>query len=271
MGINNYNNLHVIADAFGVKFTDPAPVKKLTARITAYSELQAMRPDPAELADLLLATDHSEWSTLVEDWAPRLAMGEAVKSIAHLRIGENLKRERADIIDDQRWHYLKQIPLAETINEFVDAIDVLGEHVNNAESAMAAGKGAAASAAHEAEQKLLTLKEFNGIRGSNHAAFTAALVEPPKLPRLFRRPAGDTWSIGTTAEDQAIEQLHRKAAEVRDRSIFGLRDIASGHHNIPANEHSPGVQFRMSAPANEDDYLQRITEWESLAVYRNRN
>lgn len=271
MGINNYNNLHVIADAFGVgEFKDPAPVKNLTERINAYSELQAMRPDPAELANLLLTTDHSEWGTLVESWAPRLAMAEAMKSIAHLRIGEQMKRERADYIDVNRWRYIEQIKLADTITEFVTAIAELGEHVNDANSAMLAGLGDAASRAHAAEQKLMTLKEFNGIRGTNHAAFTAMLVEPPKLPTLYRRPAGDDWSIGTSSDNRAIEQLHRKAAEVRDRSIFGIRDIASRHHDIPANENSPGVTFTMSAPADEADYLRRINDWNNLAVYRNR-
>ena len=271
MGITNYNNLHVIADAFGVEFNDPERIEKLNNRINTYAALQSMRRDPAELGNKLLAADETEWPTILREWAPVQAIGEAVHSIAHLRIGEQLKRERADIVDMQRWHYLDQLPLADTINQFVDAIEELGDHVNDAGAAMIAGKGDAASRAHAAEQKLLTLKELNGIRGTNHAAFTAMIVEPPKLPTLYRRPAGDDWSIGTSSDNRAIEQLHRKAAEVRDRSIFGIRDIASGHHNIPANEHSPGVTFVMSAPADEDDYLQRITDWESLAVYRNRN
>lgn len=270
MGINNYSDIQNIETAFGIAFKHPAPVKKLTERITAYSELQAMRPEPREFADMLIAADHSEWLPLVESWAPRLAMADAIQSISHLRIGEQFKNERANIVDKQRWHYLKQIPLADTINDFVTAIEELGEHVNDANAAMLAGKGDAASRAHAAEQRLLTLKEFSGVRGTNHAAFTAMLVEPPTLPRLYRRPAGDAWSIGTDPESRAIEQLHRAAKEVRDRAVFGLRDIASGHHNIPANEHSPGVTFVMSAPANEDDYLQRITDWDALAVYRNR-
>ena len=265
MGINNYNNLNIIADAFGVEFTDPERIEKLNNRINTYTALQSMRRDPRELADKLIAADETEWPTLLREWTPTQAIGEAVQSISHLRIGEQMKRERADIVDTQRWHYLKQIPLAETINEFVDAIDELGEHVNDANEAMLAGKGAAASAAHEAEQKLLTLKEFNGVRGTNHAAFTAMMVEPPTLPTLYRRPAGDDWSIGTSSDDRAVEQMHRKAMEVRDRAVFGLRDIAAGHQNIP------GVTFTMSAPSNEDDYLQRINDWEALAIYRNRN
>ena len=270
MGINNYNNLHVIADAFGVEFTDSERIEKLNNRINTYTALQSMRRDPDELGRKLIDADETEWPTLLREWAPIQAMGEAVKSIAHLRIGDQMKRERADIIDMQRWHYLNQIPLAETINEFVDAIEQLGEHVNDANAAMLAGKGAAASTAHEAEQKLLTLKELNGIRGSNHAAFTAMLVEPPKLPTLYRRPAEQTWTIGTDPESRAVEQLHRQAKDVRDRAIFGLRDIASGHFDIPANEHSLGVTFTMAAPADENDYRQRINDWEALAVYRNR-
>lgn len=270
MGINNYNNLRIIADAFGVELKDPERIEKLNNRINTYTALQSMRRDPRELADKLIAADEHEWPTLLREWTPTQQIGEAVHSIAHLRIGERFKDERADLVDSQRWHYINQIPLADTINQFVNAIEELGEHVNDANSAMLAGKGAAASAAHEAEQKLLTLKEFNGIRGTNHAAFTAMMVEPPTLPALYRRSAGDEWSIGTNPENRAIEAAHRKAMEVRDRAVFGLRDIASGHHNIPANEHSPGVTFTMTAPANENDYLQRITDWEALAVYRNR-
>lgn len=271
MGITNYNNLHIIADAFGVEFTDPERIEKLNNRINTYTALQSMRRDPAELGDMLIAADETEWPTILREWTPTQAMGDAIQSIAHLRIGERFKNERADIIDMQRYHYLQQIPLAETINQFVDAIEELGEHVNDANAAMLAGRGDAASRAHAAEQKLLTLKEFNGIRGTNHAAFTAMLVEPPKLPTLFRRPAGDELSIGTRPESQATEQLHRAAKEVRDRAVFGLRDIASGHHDIPANEHSNGVTFVMSAPADEAEYLQRIDEWNALAIYRNRN
>lgn len=271
MGITNYNNLHVIADEFGVEFNDPERIEKLNNRINTYAALQSMRRDPAELGDMLLAADEHEWPTILREWTPTQAIGDAVQSIAHLRIGERFKNERADIVDSQRWHYLNQLPLADTINEFVTAIEELGEHVNDANAAMLAGKGDAASRAHAAEQKLLTLKEFNGVRGTNHAAFTAMLVEPPTLPTLYRRPAGDDWQIGTSSDNRAIEQLHRKAAEVRDRSIFGLRDVASGHHDIPANENSPGVTFTMSAPADEADYLQRITDWQNLAVYRNRN
>lgn len=271
MGINNYNNLHVIAQAFGVEFTDSERVEKLNNRINTYAALQSMRRDPDELGRKLIDADETEWPTLLQEWVRPQAIGEAVQSIAHLRIGEQMKRERADIIDTQRWHYLNQLPLAETITEFVTAIEELGEHINDTEAAMIAGKGDAASRAHAAEQKLLTLKEFNGIRGSNHAAFTAMIVEPPKLPTLYRRPAEQTWTIGTDPESRAVEQLHRKAKDVRDRAIFGLRDIASGHHNIPANEHSPGVTFVMAAPTNEDDYLRRIDEWEALAIYRNRN
>ena len=270
MSINNYNNLHIIAEAFGVEFTDPERIEKLNNRINTYTALQSLRRDPRELADKLIAADETEWPTLLREWAPLQAMGDAIQSIAHLRIADQMKNERANIVDMHRWHYLKQIPLAKTINEFVTAVDELGEHVNDANAAMLAGKGDAASRAHAAEQKLLTLKDFNGIRGSNHAAFTAMLVEPPKLPTLYRRPAGDEWQIGTSAENQAIEQMHRKAAEVRDRAVFGLRDIASGHHNIPANENGPGVTFVMSAPADENDYLQRINDWQALAVYRNR-
>ena len=270
MGLTNYNNLRIIADAFGVEFNDPERIEKLNNRINTYTALQSMRRDPRELADKLIAADEHDWPTLLRGWTLPQSIGEAVHSIAHLRIGEQMKRERADIVDTQRWHYLNQLPLAETINQFVDAIDELGEHVNDANAAMLAGKGAAASAAHEAEQKLLTLKEFNGIRGTNHAAFTAMIVEPPKIPTLYRRPAGDDWSIGTSSDDRAVEQLHRAAKEVRDRAVFGLRDIASGHHNITANENSPGVTFTMSAPANEDEYLQRINDWSGLAVYRNR-
>ena len=270
MGVNNYNNLRVIADAFGVHFTDPERIEKLNNRINTYTALQSFRRDPRELADKLLAADEHDWPTLLREWTLPQSIGEAVQSIAHLRIGEQMKRERADYIDVNRWHYLEQIPLAETINEFVTAIEELGEHVNDANAAMLAGKGGAASAAHEAEQKLLTLKEFNGIRGTNHAAFTAMIVEPPALPVLYRKPAGDEWSIGTRPEDAAIEQLHRKAAEVRDRSAFGLRDVASGHHNIPANEHNPGVTFVLSAPDSEGDYRRRVDAWNALGVYRNR-
>lgn len=270
MGINNYNNLHIIADAFGVELKDPERIEKLNNRINTYTALQSMRRDPAELGNKLIAADETEWPTLLREWTPTQAIGEAVQSIAHLRIGEQFKNERANIVDTQRWHYLNQLPLADTITEFVTAIEELGEHVNDANAAMLAGKGDAASRAHAAEQRLLTLKEFNGIRGSNHAAFTAMLVEPPKLPTLYLRPAGDAWSIGTDPESRAIEQLHRQAKDVRDRAIFGIRDIASGHHDIPANEHSPGVKFTMSAPADEADYLRRITDWEALAIYRNR-
>lgn len=270
MGINNYNNLHVIADAFGVKFNDPERIEKLNNRINTYTALQSMRRDPAELADMLIAADEHEWPTILREWTPTQAIGEAVQSIAHLRIGEQMKKERADIVDVQRYDYMNQLPLADTITEFVTAIEELGEHVNDANSAMLAGKGDAASRAHAAEQRLLTLKEFNGIRGTNHAAFTAMLVEPPKLPTLYRRPAGDDWSIGTSAENQAIEQMHRKAMEVRDRAVFGLRDIAAGKHNIPANEHSNGATFVMSAPADEVDYRRRVDAWDALAVYRNR-
>lgn len=270
MGITNYENINKIADAFGVEFNDPERIEKLNNRINTYAALQSFKRDPRELADKLIAADETEWPTLLREWTPTQAIGEAVHSIAHLRIGEQMKRERADIVDTQRWHYLNQLPLAETINEFVTAIEELGDHISDTEAAMIAGKGDAASRAHAAEQKLLTLKEFNGVRGPNRAAFTAMLVEPPTLPTLYRRPAGDEWSIGTSAENQAIEQLHRKAAEVRDRSAFGLRDVASGHHNIPANEHSPGVRFAMNAPADEDDYHRRIDEWNGLAIYRNR-
>lgn len=270
MGITNYNNLHVIADAFGVEFNDPERIEKLNNRINTYAALQSMRRDPAELGNKLLAADETEWPTILREWTPTQAIGDAVQSIAHLRIGEQMKRERADIVDMQRYHYLQQIPLAGTINEFVTAIEELAEHVNDANAAMLAGKGDAASRAHAAEQKLLTLKELNGVRGTDHAAFTAMLVEPPKLPTLYRRPAEQAWTIGTDPESRAVEQLHRQAKDVRDRSIFGLRDIASGHHNIPANEHSPGVTFVMSAPADEDDYLRRINDWDNLAIYRNR-
>lgn len=270
MSINNYNNLHVIADAFGVEFTDSERVEKLNNRINTYTALQSMRRDPVELGNKLLATDETEWPTLLREWTPIQAMGDAIQSVAHLRIGEQMKNERADIVDSQRWHYINQIPLADTINEFVTAIEELGEHINDTEAAMIAGKGDAASRAHATEQKLLTLKEFNGIRGTNHAAFAAMIVEPPKLPTLYRRPAEQTWTIGTDPESRAVEQLHRQAKDVRDRAIFGLRDIASGHFDIPANEHSLGVTFTMAAPADENDYLQRITEWENLAVYRNR-
>ena len=270
MGITNYNNLHIIADAFGVEFTHPERIEKINNRINTYAALQSFRRDPAELAEMMLAADETEWPTLLREWTPTQAIGEAVQSIAHLRIGENMKRERADYIDVNRWHYLNQIPLADTINEFVTAINELGEHVHDANAAMLAGKGDAASRAHATEKTLLTLREFNGINGARHAAFAAMLIEPPNLPTLYRRPANDDWSIGTRPEDSAIEQLHRKAGEVRDRSAFGLRDVASGHHNIPANEHSPGVTFVMSAPADEADYLRRINDWNALAVYRNR-
>ena len=270
MGINNYNNLHIIADAFGVEFTDPERIEKLNNRINTYTALQSMRRDPRELADKLIAADETEWPTLLREWTPTQAIGEAVQSIAHLRIGEQMKRERADIVDTQRWHYLKQIPLAETINEFVTAVDELGEHVNDANAAMLAGKGDAASRAHATEQKLLTLREFNGVSGTRHAAFTAMLVEPPTLPTLYRRPAGDDWSIGTRAEDAAIEAAHRKSAEVRDRSVFGVRDTAAGNNDVPANENGPGVTFTLSAPDSEDDYFRRIEAWEAIGIYRNR-
>ena len=194
MAITNYNNLHIIADAFGVEFTDPERIEKLNNRINTYTALQSFKRDPAELADKLIAADEHDWPTILQDWAPRQAIGEAIQSISHLRIAEQMKRERANIVDTQRWHYIEQIPLAQAIAEFVTAIDELGEHVHDANAAMLAGKGEAASAAHEAEQKLLTLKEMNGINGSNHAAFTAMLVEPPNLPTLFRKPAGDDWS-----------------------------------------------------------------------------
>ena len=39
MGINNYNNLHVIADAFGVEFNDPERIEKLNNRINTYAAL----------------------------------------------------------------------------------------------------------------------------------------------------------------------------------------------------------------------------------------
>lgn len=270
MGINNYNNLNIIEKAFGVEFTDPAPVKNLTDRINAYAQLQADRPDPAELANTLRTTDPSEWGTLLENFAPRLAKAEALKSISHLRIAEQFKNERANWIDVNRWHYVEQLPLTETINDFVEAVEELGEHVHDANAAMIAGKGDAASRAHAAEQKLLSLREFNGIRGANHAAFTALIIEPPTLPTLYRRRAGDEWAIGTTPENRAIEAAHRQAREVRDRAQFGLRDIASGHYNIKPSENGPGVTFIMSAPADENDYLQRIDEWNGLAIYRNR-
>ena len=270
MGITNCDNLNKIEDAFGVEFTHPAPVKSLTERINAYTELQAARPNPEELANLLRTTDHSEWGTLLENWAPRLAMAEALKSISHFRIAHEFQSDRANWIDVKRWHYLKQLPLSDTINEFVSAVNELGEDIHDANAAMLNGKGDAASRAHAAEAKLLSLREFNGIRGTNHAAFTAMIIAPPNLPTLYRRRANDEWNIGTNPENRAIEAAHRKAAEVRDRSVFGLRDTAAGNNNIPATENGVGVTFTLSAPDSEDDYLRRIDAWENLAIYRNR-
>lgn len=261
MSLNNYDHIKNTANAFGIEFTHPDDVIHAIDRMDAFNAMDVDNVEPVDLRAELDNAPCDKWPGIVDAYAVRRAKYDAIRAVKAIRFGSMLSAKRAHAIESNVWHYVNQLPLSTTINEFVKAVQDMGDDWENPGLAVENGNGEAASIAARTEAALLTLKNFKANAGVKDNRFIALIVEPPTLPAKTRLRNGAHVTQERADERKAINERHRVASRVRSEALHNLRAIAAGEYNGPDT-------FVMSAPKDEDDYNRRITEWDKIDTFQ---
>lgn len=238
--------LDKLADAWGLQTPPMHPkTKKAVDKINQWEVFKA-EANFANPLDELLDADPKNWESIFDQTVAGFTRSMMIDA-AHDRMTAGLEQRAATALkaSEQVDHVLKALPLAKVQADYINAVETLGDTINDL--AKAVDKDAEATATYRSsEKKIQAFQHWVA-----HALDLPALTAVAGLPDLW---VLETWR-GIRGDDARINynehdfHTHQRVLSAKDKTSTGK------NLHLLAQEHWEGITFDM--PTSHEELLDR--------------